>query len=115
VSPHGFCNPVNTVVSGRLNVLEFVDSCHIFICWYHPIGLFRNAEPTNEVSDRAALMVLSIWTFMVFTSTCTDLVIASIESPETAGNVAQLMFSLLLIFCGQVDIPVDLLLKANLS
>lgn len=72
----------------------------IFFCWYYPIGLYRNAEPTDAVTERGGLMFLFILTFLLFTSTFTDLVVAGIESAETAGNVAQLMFSLTLIFCG---------------
>lgn len=77
----------------------------IFFCWYYPIGLYRNAEPTNAVTERGGLMFLFILTFMLFTSTFTDLVVAGIESAETAGNVAQLMFSLTLIFCGVLASP----------
>jgi ABC-type multidrug transport system permease subunit len=28
----------------------------IFLCWYYPIGLYRNAEPSDAVSERGALM-----------------------------------------------------------
>lgn len=72
----------------------------IFFCWYYPIGLYRNAEPTDAVTERGALMFLFILTFLLFTSTFTDLVVAGIETAETAGNIANIMFSLTLIFCG---------------
>jgi ATP-binding cassette subfamily G (WHITE) protein 2 (PDR) len=74
----------------------------IFVCWYYPIGLVKNAEPTGEVHQRGFLMFLFIWSFLMFTGTFTDFVIAGIETAETAGNVANLMFSLCLIFCGYV-------------
>jgi len=74
----------------------------IYFTWYYPIGLYRNAEPTDAVTERGALMFLFIWTFMLFTSTFTHFIIAGIESAETAGNLANLMFSLTLIFCGYV-------------
>jgi ATP-binding cassette, subfamily G (WHITE), member 2, PDR len=72
----------------------------IYFSWYYPIGLFRNAEPTDAVTERGALMFLFIWSFLIFTSTFTHLVIAGMDTAETAGNVANLMFSLTLIFCG---------------
>ncbi|MCJ1308910.1 hypothetical protein MMC25_002565 [Agyrium rufum] len=72
----------------------------IFVCWYYPIGLYRNAEPFGQVHERGALMFLLIWTFLLFTSTFTDMVIAGIEDAETGGNIANLMFTLCLIFCG---------------
>lgn len=74
----------------------------IYFCWYYPIGLFRNAEPTDAVTERGGLMFLFIWCFLMFAGTFTDLVVAGVETPETAGNIANLMFSLCLIFCGQV-------------
>ena len=72
----------------------------IFFCWYYPIGLYQNAETTGAVTERGALMLLFILCFLLFTSTFTDLVIAGIESAETGGNIAQLLFSLCLVFNG---------------
>ncbi|ORX90944.1 putative ABC transporter [Basidiobolus meristosporus CBS 931.73] len=77
----------------------------IFVCWYYPIGLYRNAEPTNAVSERGALMFLLILTFLLFTSTFAHMIIAGIELAETGGNIANLLFSLCLIFCGVLASP----------
>lgn len=92
----------------------------IFFCWlvtpifrshtanfrrYYPIGLFRNAIPDGQVTERGGLMFLLILGFMIFTSTFTDMVIAGVESAETGGNIAQLMFSLTLIFNGVLAGP----------
>ena len=76
-----------------------------FVTWYYPIGLYRNAEPTNTVNERAGLMFLFIWAFYVWTSTFAHAIIAGIETAETGGNVAQLCFSLCLIFCGVLAGP----------
>jgi ATP-binding cassette subfamily G (WHITE) protein 2 (PDR) len=72
----------------------------IFFCWYYPIGMFRNAIPANQLHERGGLMFLLVFAFLIFTSTFTDMVVAGIETAETAGNIAQLLFSLTLIFCG---------------
>lgn len=72
----------------------------LYSCWYYPIGLWRNAEPSDSVSERGALMWLLIVSFLFFTTTFSHMVIAAIESPETGGNVANVLFSLCLIFCG---------------
>lgn len=72
----------------------------IFTCWYYPIGLYNNAKPTDTVTERGALMFLLILTFLLFTSTFAHMVIAGIELAETGGNVASLLFSLCLMFCG---------------
>ncbi|KAF8851269.1 putative ABC transporter [Acephala macrosclerotiorum] len=77
----------------------------IFFCWYYPIGLYRNAIPTNAVTERGGLMFLLIWEFLLFTSTFTNMVIAAIDTAETGGNIANLMFSLTLVFCGVLASP----------
>lgn len=95
----------NIVVEIPWNTLMAV---FIFLCWYYPIGLYRNAEPTGAVHERGALMFLFIWTFLLFTSTFTDMVIAAIDTAETGGNIANLAFSLCLIFCGVLATPTAL-------
>jgi ATP-binding cassette, subfamily G (WHITE), member 2, PDR len=77
----------------------------IFVCWYYPIGLYRNAEPTNAVTARGVEMFLLVWEFLLFTSTFTNMVIAAVETAETGGNIANLMFSLTLVFCGVLAGP----------
>ncbi|KAL1957338.1 hypothetical protein VTO42DRAFT_6127 [Malbranchea cinnamomea] len=77
----------------------------MFVCWYYPIGLNNNAKPTDAVNERGALMFLLIWTFLLFTSTFAHMIIAGIELAETGGNVANLLFSLCLIFCGVLATP----------
>jgi ATP-binding cassette, subfamily G (WHITE), member 2, PDR len=72
----------------------------LFFCWYYPIGLWRNAEPTDSVHERGALMWLLIVSFLFFTTTFAHMVIAAVESAETGGNIANVMFSLSLVFCG---------------
>ena len=74
----------------------------IFLTWYYPIGLNKNASAAGQTHERGALMFLFIWTFLIFSSTFTNMVIAGIDTAEAAGNLANLMFSLTLIFCGYV-------------
>lgn len=71
-----------------------------FFSWYYPIGFYRNAEPTHSVVSRGGTMFLLILLFLLFTSTFSSMVIAGIEQPETGGNIAQLLFSFCLVFCG---------------
>lgn len=72
----------------------------VYFCWYYPIGLYRNAEPTHAVVERGGTMFLLILIFLIFTSTFTSMIIAGIEHAEPGGNLAQLLFSLCLIFNG---------------
>ncbi|WWC68268.1 uncharacterized protein I206_102191 [Kwoniella pini CBS 10737] len=71
-----------------------------FFCWYYPIGYYRNAVPTNTVHVRGALMWLYMQVFFLFTSTFATAIVAGMDQAEAAGNIAQLMFSLCLIFNG---------------
>lgn len=80
----------------------------MFLCWYYPIGMYQNAVPTNAVHERGALMFLLVWVFMLFTSSFTHLCIAAIDTAESGGNIANLAFSLCLIFCGVLAPPASL-------
>ncbi|RFU24398.1 hypothetical protein B7463_g11940, partial [Scytalidium lignicola] len=77
----------------------------LFVTIYYPIGMYKNAIPAHQENERGGLMFLFIWVFLMFTSTFTDMVIAGIEMAETAGNLANLLFSLTLIFCGVLAGP----------
>lgn len=80
----------------------------MFVCWFYPIGMYRNAQPTNSVNSRSGLMFALIWVFMLFTSSFTHMCIAAIDTAEAGGNIANLMFSLCLIFCGVLASPTSL-------
>jgi len=80
----------------------------MYFCWYYPIGMYRNAVPSHSVHERGALMFLLIFMFLIFTSTFAHMVIAAIEDAETGGNIANLMFSLCLVFCGVLASPTGL-------
>lgn len=70
----------------------------VFVSWYYPIGMFRNAG--QNTSERGVLMFLLIWSFCLFTSTFSHMMVAGIEHAGTAVNLAQLLYMLSLIFCG---------------
>lgn len=77
----------------------------IFVSFYYPTGMYLNAIPMDQVAERGGLMFLFFLCFMLFTSTFTHMVIAPMENVETASNVAQLLFSLTLVFCGVLASP----------
>lgn len=79
---------------------NMISASLLFFCWYYPIGLYNNAEPTHAVHERGALMWLLIVAFLMFTSSFAHMVIAGISSAETGGNIANLMFMMCLMFCG---------------
>ncbi|KAH7417874.1 AtrD, ABC-transporter [Cadophora sp. MPI-SDFR-AT-0126] len=72
----------------------------IYVCFYYPIGMYRNAEFADQFTERSGLMFLFVLAFLLFASTFTNMVIAGIETAEGGSGIASLMFSLCLIFCG---------------
>jgi ATP-binding cassette subfamily G (WHITE) protein 2 (PDR) len=71
----------------------------VFPVWYYPTGMYRNSFG-YERHERGLLMFLLTWSFFIFTSTLSYLVASAIEIEETAVNIAQLLFYLVLLFCG---------------
>lgn len=71
-----------------------------FFCWYYPIGLYKNAEPTDAVHLRGATMWFAIVLFYVYTSTMGQMCISFMELADNAANMATLLFTLCLNFCG---------------
>ncbi|XXG95294.1 hypothetical protein Hte_001555 [Hypoxylon texense] len=77
----------------------------MYFCWYYPVGLYKNAAEAGQTTERGALMFLLLWAFLLFTSTFTDMIIAAFETAEGGGNIANLLFTLCLIFCGVLANP----------
>lgn len=84
---------------------QIICAVTMYFCWYYPIGLYKNAEPTDSVAERGGLMFLLILVFMIFTSTFAHMVVAGIDLADTAANLSNLCFSLTLIFCGVLASP----------
>lgn len=80
----------------------------MYFCWYYPIGLYRNAEPAEQVPERGALVFLFLFMFMIFTGTFSTFIISGFDTAEVGGNIADLIFTLCLIFCGVLASPDDL-------
>ncbi|KIW60537.1 hypothetical protein PV05_00747 [Exophiala xenobiotica] len=72
----------------------------LFFCWYYPIGLYNNAAYTNSVTSRGGLEFLFVWEFLMFSSTFAHMMIAGIATAEAASNLANVLFSLCLLFNG---------------
>lgn len=77
----------------------------MFFCWYYPVGLWHNAEPTDAVAERGALMFLFLLTFMIFSGTFSTFVVAGFETAEAGAQIANVLFMLCLMFCGVLATP----------
>lgn len=71
-----------------------------FFVWYYPIGMYQNATATDTVNQRGATMWFTIVVFYVYTSTLAQLCISFLELAENAANLAILLFTVCLNFCG---------------
>ncbi|KAH6849603.1 ABC-2 type transporter-domain-containing protein [Chaetomium sp. MPI-CAGE-AT-0009] len=71
-----------------------------FICWYFPIGLYRNAEWTDQVHPRGITIFLLVWVFFIFSSTFSHMIIAGLPNPEVGGGIGNLLYILMFAFCG---------------
>lgn len=77
----------------------------MFFAYYYPVGMYRNAVPNDQVALRGAVFWLYCIIFILYSSTFAHLVIAAIDTAETAGNIGNLMFSMCLLFCGVLAGP----------
>ena len=46
-----------------------------FTTWYYPVGMYRNALVTHSLNERAGLMFLLIWSYMLFSSTFSQMIV----------------------------------------
>lgn len=84
---------------------QFVVGTLAFFCWYYPVGLYQNAEPTDAVNSRGVLMWLLLTAFYIYTTTLGHFCAAFNESDQNAANIAVLMFTMCLNFCGVLAGP----------
>ncbi|KAK7425746.1 Multidrug resistance protein [Neonectria magnoliae] len=83
-------------------------SVFCFVCWYFPIGLYRNASFTDAVDSRGITMFLHVWVFFIFTSTFATMSIAGLSSDEVASGIVNLIAIMMFSFCGILAGPKDL-------
>jgi ABC-type multidrug transport system permease subunit len=76
-----------------------------FLPFYYLIGMDKNAEVTDTVTERGGLMVLLIWSFMMHCATFTSMVVAGAPTAEVGAIIALIMYCMCLIFCGYVIQP----------
>ncbi|KAH7411454.1 ABC-2 type transporter-domain-containing protein [Cadophora sp. MPI-SDFR-AT-0126] len=82
-----------------------IASLFMFICFYFPVGFFRNAAAAGQGAEPGALMFLLIWQFMIFMSTFAHMCISFADTSEMGGNIANFFFMLIFFFCGVLATP----------
>lgn len=97
----------NSVSLSALNNMAKADlrqimSLFAYICFYYPIGLYKNAEWTDAVHSRGITMFLHLWIFFVYTSTFAHMLIAGLPTADVAGGAGNLLLIMMFTFCGYV-------------
>jgi ABC-type multidrug transport system permease subunit len=80
--------------------LEQIVSLFSYICFYYPIGLYKNAEWTDAVNSRGFTMFLHLWVFFMYASTFAHMMIAGLPTADIAGGVSNLLLIMMFTFCG---------------
>ncbi|KAJ5733415.1 hypothetical protein N7493_002201 [Penicillium malachiteum] len=81
-------------------VWSSITAVPLFVAWYYPTGFWRNGfNDTFNMNERAVLIFLPLWLLLLFTSTLSQVIAASMSDSLTAVNIANLMFMLYLLFC----------------
>lgn len=76
-----------------------------FLSFYYPVGYYRNASRNNNLHEQGAVFYMLVWAYYMWSSTMAHSIIAAIEDADTAGNIANLLFSISLTFCGVMATP----------
>ncbi|KAK6884629.1 Multidrug resistance protein CDR2 [Candida tropicalis] len=76
-----------------------------YLCWYYPVGLYANAEPTHTVNQRGILMWMFLTSFYVYSATFGQLCMSFNELIDVAGNLASTLYIMCLMFCGVIVSP----------
>lgn len=71
-----------------------------FIIYYYTVGFYNNASAAGQLHERGALFWLFSIAFYVYIGSMAILCISFMELAETAANLASLLFTMCLSFCG---------------
>jgi ATP-binding cassette, subfamily G (WHITE), member 2, PDR len=77
----------------------------VFLVWYYPLGLYNNALVTDQLHSRGGLTFLLLWSFMLFLSTLSQMVMTTMPNAATGVNIAVLLYMLSLLFSGYESTP----------
>ncbi|VUC23836.1 unnamed protein product [Clonostachys rosea] len=81
-------------------------SVAVFVCWYYPVGLYRQNNSPHPLHERGLLNFILIWLFNLWANTMSQVFGAGIEHGELVVQAATLCFWLSLVFCG-ILVPPD--------
>ena len=71
-----------------------------FFCFYYPVGLYSNASFSNQLAERSGLFFLYSVAYFIWIGSMSSMVAAPFDDPQAGGNVANLMFTMSIMFNG---------------
>ncbi|KAH8425503.1 Multidrug resistance protein [Aspergillus melleus] len=80
-------------------------SVFTFLCWYYPLGCYRNAELTGAVHSRSTLIFLLIWVTFIWASTFGNMLISGLDTVDLASSMSTFLVFLCYSFCGLLVSP----------
>lgn len=81
---------------------QFVLAVIEFVIWYYPLGMWKNALATDSLNQRGGFVFLLTWSYFIFSSTFSQMMVTIMPDAATGINIAALFYSLALLFCGYV-------------
>ena len=81
-------------------VSQTLISIPTFAAWYFPTGLYRTGDDSFTSTERAGLVIVLIWLFVLWSSTLCQALAAVTPQPVMAVQLATLMYVLLVVLCG---------------
>ncbi|CCC70525.1 hypothetical protein NCAS_0F00410 [Naumovozyma castellii] len=84
---------------------NFVAGTIAYFIYYYAIGFYMNASAAGQLHERGALYWLLCTAFFVYIGSMAVAVISFIEIADTAGQLASLLFTMALSFCGVMVTP----------
>ncbi|KAF4334094.1 ABC transporter CDR4 [Fusarium beomiforme] len=77
-----------------------VASLAVYFPFYFLVGMYDNGRITDTQHERAALMFLLTWVFMVYEGTLAHMCVAGAPSAEVGATFGLFLFMMVLVFCG---------------
>ncbi|AET41310.1 uncharacterized protein Ecym_8014 [Eremothecium cymbalariae DBVPG len=71
-----------------------------FFCYYYAVGLYNSASVAHQLTERGLLFWLFSIIYYVYVGSAGQAAIAGVQNIESAGNLASMVFTLCLSFCG---------------
>ncbi|XBW37428.1 hypothetical protein QEN19_003009 [Hanseniaspora menglaensis] len=71
-----------------------------FLCFYYPVGIYKNASVDGQLSKRSGLFFMYSVAYFIWIGSMSSMVAAPFDDPQAGGNLANLMFTMSIMFNG---------------